>query len=84
MAELRACAGSQFDPVMVDAMETALAEAERDGRPWLGDGTMPIHTQTITGNGNQAYDHDDPAFVVPSPLSDEQRAGHQAAQRSSR
>jgi hypothetical protein len=84
MAELRACAGSQFDPVMVDAMETALDEAERDGRPWLGDGTMPIHTQTITGTGNQAYDHDDPAFVVPSPFSDEQRAGHRAAQRSRR
>jgi response regulator RpfG family c-di-GMP phosphodiesterase len=99
MDELRACAGSQFDPVMVDAMEAALAEAEQGGRPWLCDGTMPIHTQTITGTGNQAYDHDDPAFVVPSPLSDEQRsngqrsdkqlsdehrAGHRTAQRSRR
>jgi hypothetical protein len=41
MAELRACAGSQFDPVMVDAMQEALTEAEGEGRPWLGDGTMP-------------------------------------------
>jgi hypothetical protein len=41
VAELRACAGSQFDPAMVDAMHAALVEAEREGQPWLGDGTMP-------------------------------------------
>lgn len=84
MAELRACAGSQFDPVMVDAMETALHETEHAGRPWLGDGTMPdfvppaagdiiVQAADRTGAGNGTYDHDDPAFVVPSPLSDEQR-----------
>ncbi|MGH3416424.1 MAG: HD-GYP domain-containing protein, partial [Actinocrinis sp.] len=42
VAELRKCAGSQFDPLMVEAMRDALAEAEREGRPWLGDGTPRI------------------------------------------
>ncbi|HEV2343795.1 MAG TPA: HD-GYP domain-containing protein [Actinocrinis sp.] len=145
MDELRACAGSQFDPVMVDAMEAALVEAQRDGQPWLGDGTLPepigaravidasvtchdgaaldyeaataeaapsgvagsgvpisgVPTSGVTVNGtvrlvdsgaysrdgyagnaygsdtysgSNTYDHDDPAFIVPSPLSDEQQA----------
>jgi putative nucleotidyltransferase with HDIG domain len=119
MVELRASAGSQFDPVMVDAMDAALAEAQREGRPWLGDGTMPepvgarsaaaelsltcesgasVDYEAVGANGSlsgatansvrrvgsgaygrgthggDAYDHDDPAFIVPSPLSDEQRA----------
>ena len=71
MDELRACAGSQFDPVMVDAMEAALTEAEHGGSPWLGDGTLP---EPVAADRAEAYDHDDPAFVVPSPLSDQQRA----------
>jgi hypothetical protein len=41
LAELRRCAGAQFDPVMVDAMERAMAELARSGRCWLGDGTVP-------------------------------------------
>lgn len=96
VAELRACAGSQFDPVMVGAMEESLAEAEREGRPWLGDGTMPDFVPPRGGRQRFAgdefreleaallnagppigtpedsgadYDHDDPAFVVPSPLT---------------
>ncbi len=42
VAELRQCSGSQFDPVMVEAMEAALIDAEREGRPWLGDGTARL------------------------------------------
>ncbi len=147
VAELRACAGSQFDPAMVDAMQEALVESEREGRPWLGDGTMPAVTDDLdsaalparsngetrfpVGAGNQeldagalnagpavgvpangspngsangagahrpvsygdlpiprptvpeqagnGFDHDDPAFVVPLPVSDEQRPGAQRA-----
>jgi hypothetical protein len=140
VAELRACAGSQFDPVMVEAMQDALAEAEREGRPWLGDGTMPslepdfapspgtfaasgrvisgtplsaderdvaaldagalnsglavgVARNGATNGANHAaanglaiprptapesdvngFDHDDPAFVVPSPVPDNQQA----------
>jgi hypothetical protein len=159
VAELRACAGSQFDPAMVDAMQAALAEAEREGRPWLGDGTMPevaafetklgLPTRVIGGapvpaqakeadgmdagalnagpavglpmngvangashdaaNGagsysgasyadrtiprpavpesaENGYDHDDPAFVVPSPMTDKSSSDGQQAdeQRSGR
>lgn len=78
MDELRACAGTQFDPVMVAAMEAALSEAEGEGRPWLGDGTLP---ELAAANGTEAYDHDDPAFVVPSPLSDQQRAEARRSRR---
>jgi putative nucleotidyltransferase with HDIG domain len=102
MTELQACAGSQFDPVMVDAMESALAEAARDGRPWLGDGTMPdpvdttveatdgefardaafaldgAMVDTASASDDESYDHDDPAFVVPAPLSARQRGGSPA------
>jgi len=90
MAELRACAGSQFDPVMVDAMAAALAEAERGGEPWRGDGTMPDVADAAdvadgtSGNGNEEYDHDDPAFVVPSPLSMGQPAGENRAESPQR
>ncbi|NUP46618.1 MAG: HD-GYP domain-containing protein, partial [Catenulispora sp.] len=35
VAELRRGAGTQFDPVLVQAFEDALALAERAGRPWL-------------------------------------------------
>jgi hypothetical protein len=42
VVELRNCAGSQFDPVMVDAIEEALDEIERAGRPWTGDGTISV------------------------------------------
>lgn len=81
--ELRACAGSQFDPAMVAAMEQALTEAERDGRPWPSDGMLPDIAQQRTGPPSRvlagppraagsdaadgAFDHDDPAFVVPLP-----------------
>jgi len=40
LVELRNAAGTQFDPEMVDAIGEALAEAERAGRPWTGDGTF--------------------------------------------
>jgi hypothetical protein len=109
---------------MVDAMHEALAEAEREGRRWLGDGTMPAFARDgsllqplaadaraltaaaspgpgadapvtiVPSNGNvvahpaapyadlavprlddedadaTGFDHDDPAFVVPSPLAE--------------
>ena len=45
LAELRKCAGAQFDPVMVEAMERAVAELARSGQCWLGDGTVPQSDQ---------------------------------------
>lgn len=39
LTELRANAGAQFDPAIVDAIASALARAELAGRPWRGDGT---------------------------------------------
>jgi hypothetical protein len=41
LAELRRCAGAQFDPVMVTAIERAIDELARTGECWLGDGTVP-------------------------------------------
>lgn len=41
LTELRRCAGAQFDPEMVAAMERAMAELAQSGRGWLGDGTVP-------------------------------------------
>lgn len=41
LAELRRCAGAQFDPVIVAAIERAIADLARAGRTWLGDGTVP-------------------------------------------
>ncbi len=41
LAELRLCAGTQFDPAIVDALDVALREAAARGEPWMGDGTMP-------------------------------------------
>jgi hypothetical protein len=110
MVELRNCAGSQFDPVMVDAIEAALRQIEREGRPWTGDGTISVlagapapsagavrqpangasvgvanglSTRTpaprselagvlrpVAAEGDR-YDHDDPVFAVPSPVSDQ-------------
>jgi hypothetical protein len=134
LVEPRNAAGTQFDPEMVDAIEQALDEAEREGRPWTGDGTIsqsargawaaaaagmaaraangasngaPTSSPAPDGNGSRTrppaprdgsgassrrrsaatyggaeydrnsykrdeYDHDDPAFAVPSPASDEQ------------
>src|SRR5207302_10431871 len=41
LAELRLCAGTQFDPGIVDAIVAAIRETAQRGRPWTGDGTMP-------------------------------------------
>jgi hypothetical protein len=99
VVELRNCAGSQFDPLMVDAIEAALREIEREGRPWAGDGTVSVPAGApataaegaVNGAGAYApaprtelaavpcplasegdqYDHDDPAFAVPSPVPDQ-------------
>jgi hypothetical protein len=75
LVELRNCAGSQFDPAMVAAMQEAIAEAEREGRPWLGDGTgsVPADSGSPALNADE-YDHDDPAFSVPPALPDQRRA----------
>ena len=98
VVELRNCAGSQFDPVMVDAIEAALRQIEREGRPWAGDGTVSVPADApakaadgaangagayapapraelpvpcpLASEGDQ-YDHDDPAFAVPSPMPDQ-------------
>jgi hypothetical protein len=71
VAELRACAGSQFDPSIVEAMADALEQAQADGAPWLGDGTVPSRyhpgrTEPARYPSSPAeFDHDDPAFALP-------------------
>jgi HD-GYP domain-containing protein (c-di-GMP phosphodiesterase class II) len=54
IAELRRCAGTQFDPVMVDALVGALRTYG-----WIG-------ATPVQGDGPPAhlYDHDDPAAAV--------------------
>jgi HD domain len=68
VAELRRCAGSQFDPGVVAAMAAALDQARAEGRPWLGDGTVPTgpHEPRAAARvpSPAEYDHDDPAFSV--------------------
>jgi hypothetical protein len=58
MAELRACAGTQFDPVMVEALARAVA---RDGwEPGAPDDQLPA------GSGI-GFDHEDPiGFRLPA------------------
>jgi hypothetical protein len=62
LVELRNAAGSQFDPRMVEAIEQALAEVEREGRPWCGDGTISIDVgaestaRAVSGHASVALD----------------------------
>jgi hypothetical protein len=78
LAELRRCAGAQFDPDMVTAMERAIGDLARTGRSWLGDGTVPgpggleapvgrTGTDPLADSANEKraeLDHDDPDFAV--------------------
>ncbi len=80
LAELRRCAGAQFDPAIVTAMERAVADLARTGRSWLGDGTVPapggseapagqggLPADPVAGDDAQVpveLDHDDPDFAV--------------------
>jgi hypothetical protein len=64
LAELRLCAGTQFDPRMVDAIVAAIHETTARGRPWTGDGTMPEAGEAPSLAAGDEYDHDDPAFAV--------------------
>lgn len=60
MAELQRCAGSQFDPAMVDALVTAV---QRDG--WQPE-TTPLFTPPAGELGPSAdlLDHDDPTQTL--------------------
>lgn len=83
LEELRANAGSQFDPEIVEAISAALALAERAGRPWRGDGTAregsaPDRTdpndpcdpcELPPGAVVAGFDHDDPAYQRQLPLT---------------
>jgi len=66
LAELRLCAGTQFDPGIVDAIVAAIRETADRGRPWTGDGTMPGSGEPSGLIAEDEYDHDDPAFAVPA------------------
>lgn len=68
LEELRRCAGTQFDPVMVEALVAAVTAHgwETETRPMF---TPPISGADMLGDdmpGQRAYDHDDPA-VQPAP-----------------
>jgi hypothetical protein len=69
LAELRLCAGTQFDPGIVVAAEAAILETAARGRPWLGDGTLPEPPEPVRMDAVDEYDHDDPAFAVPPPAA---------------
>jgi hypothetical protein len=57
LAELRACAGDQFDPAVVEALLQAVD----------ADGWEPVHRPAPTEKGAEVarYDHDDPTTVLP-------------------
>ncbi|HEU5334003.1 MAG TPA: HD-GYP domain-containing protein, partial [Actinocrinis sp.] len=65
LAELRLCAGTQFDPRIVDAIVAAIHETADRGRPWAGDGTVP-GGEPAGPAAEDEYDHDDPAFACPA------------------
>lgn len=62
MAELRTCAGSQFDPIMVDAMIAALG-----AEGWHPTASMPDFEAPAGQSVAAAFDHDDPMVDV-TPL----------------
>lgn len=79
VAELRRGAGTQFDPVLVEAFEQALKVAERSGQPWVPTELAPVEPQAedeaaaaATGPwplpkrvpGFSFADHDDPFVPV--------------------
>ncbi|WP_051451089.1 HD-GYP domain-containing protein [Actinospica robiniae] len=73
--ELRACAGTQLDPAIVDAIVGALAKAAAAGRVWRGDGSGPEPGEAPArpadlppGAVVAEFDHDDPAYQAPQRL----------------
>jgi hypothetical protein len=71
--ELRACAGTQLDPTIVDAIVRALAKAAAAGRVWRGDGGAAEPGESPAGAVGllpgavvaAEFDHDDPAYQGP-------------------
>lgn len=70
VAELRRCAGTQFELRFVEALVAAM-----DRRPWTVADASPEEAQLGRAAGTGGYDHDDPAADVvqrpaaPAPLS---------------
>ncbi|MHB1802267.1 MAG: HD-GYP domain-containing protein [Actinomycetes bacterium] len=58
LAELQECAGTQFDPRMVDAL---VAGVQRVG--WTPQTGRPYVPGDPAGTGEVLYDHDDPAYA---------------------
>ena len=99
LAELRRCAGAQFDPVIVAAIERAIADLARAGQTWLGDGTVPgpgERESPLTRVGAPAgqadgagsderaeLDHDDPDFAVLPSPTAAQGAGSVSSKSAS-
>ena len=69
LVELRRCAGTQFDTVMVEALVSALDEHE-----WQSE-TTPLFDQTAEDDvvpppsESPVFDHDDPRSVAANPAS---------------
>lgn len=80
--ELRACAGTQLDPAIVDAIVAALAKAAATGRVWRGDGSGPEPGEQPAGPAGlppgavvAEFDHDDLAYQAPKRLFEQTREG---------
>jgi putative nucleotidyltransferase with HDIG domain len=76
LTELQANAGTQFDPEIVEAIAAGLDRAEREGRPWRGDGTAREGAAAARADLRDlppgavvaGFDHDDPAYQGQLPL----------------
>jgi len=72
IGELRICAGSQFDPVMVDALAAAVAN-----HGWTVQVAPPVPAGTLA----DAFDHDDPTISSRSPRLPERLERAEAVER---
>lgn len=61
--EIKRCRGSQFDPIMVDALVKALAK-----EPWTGSVGVEA-PRILASNTPESYDHDDPSFASETRLA---------------